>query len=537
MALEELKQLAEQGDVNALIELGNNYHSGTNGVEQHLTNAVKCWKKVIEIGNSEQVVTACQHLIAYYMQSDMNEALNYAQIESSHGSDNGLIYVATTLCENEDFTVYKGLNILMQLALKGNPDAQRIFPSCAQEFIEKGGDLTPELSNFLKTHYSAPLEQSRNDNSQPLTRWGKIKKYISLAVVAVLIIWGLWVWITPTVVVIENGNKYRTENCFGSLKVLNPNGKEIELNGLKLFTRYVYNGTQSNLVCYNVIYTDDKSSNDIKETSFLIKPNVLKEMNVLPDYYFEEAPETIEVEQDLLDAILGQTEEKWVIDEYISVDEIPSLPTEKVIALAESGNDIAQYYASLRYLEGDAVPADTLKAFEWMQKCASQRCAMGELGLGLMFSSGLGTPENPQQAFEYIKRASSHDNAEAHWYLATLYYNGYGVKQDMTLYKHYIELSAIGGFVNGQTEYALHLLEERRTGVACEWLDKALKQNPNPTHIAIAGFSLIDIGGENNITKGYKYLQYAAQKGEADAVAALKKYPTLDLLNIYLRQN
>lgn len=315
MTLEELKQLAEQGDANALIELGNNYYSGTNGVEQHLTNAVKCWKKVIEIGNSEQVVTACQHLIAYYIQSDTNEALNYAQIESSHGSDNGLIYVATTMCENEDFTVYKGLNILMQLALKGNPDAQRIFPSCAQEFIEKGGDLTSELSNFLKTHYSAPLEQSRNDNSQSLTRWGKIKKYISLAVVAVLIIWGLWVWITPTVVIIENGHEHQIEHPIGSLCVTNPYGEEIDLTGLECFTTYIYNSTNSRLVLYNTIYTNDESA-DFSPKHYYINPNQLIQVETAPDFYFEE-PESIEVRENfigsLFNSIFGYSVEKWII--------------------------------------------------------------------------------------------------------------------------------------------------------------------------------------------------------------------------------
>ena len=534
---EELKTIAEQGDAKAMLELGNCYFQG-KGTDRHLTSAVKWWKAAADGTDSNISKEACQSLVQYYLENnDLNDAEKWASREMFLGSSVGMFHVAIALCEKERIS---GLNMLMSLAKEGNEQALNAFPTFANKFLELGMELTPEMNEFIRSTYSAGQMSQDAANHQPSSKWNKIKGYFALLVVAIIGVWILWVTVTPTVVVIEKGNKHRTENVIGSLTVLNPNGQEIKLDDLKFFTRYIYNGTNSTLVCYNVLYSNKESAGSkFKEEYYLVNPNVVKTVDELPDFYFEE-PESIQISEhwliSIFNSMFGSGEVKWVIDEYISNNDLPSLPTQTILEIAESGNGEAQYHAGLRYLTGNDVPADTLKAFEWIKKSAMQGCAVGELGLGLMYSYGLGTNEDPELAFEYMKRASNKNNAEAHWYLGMFYYNGYGVEQNLEKYRELIEFSARAGFVDGQTELALNLLEEGNVEKANEWLDKAFEQTPNPEHISVAGFKLINMGGEERIEQGFRYLQYAAEHGEEDAVAALKEYPTIDSLKRFLKQ-
>ncbi len=533
--MEELIQKAEQGNAKAMLELGNCFYQG-NGVERHLSNAVKWWKSAAESDDAGIALEACRCLVQYYLENaDLVEAEKWASKEMEFGSSVGMVYVAIALCEKERIG---GLNMLMSLAQKGDERALNAFPVYVNKFLELGIDLTPEMIDFIKSTYSVGQVSQDSTCHQPLSKWNKIKAYLALAVLAVIAIWFLWVTVTPTVVVIEKDKKHRTENVLGSLKVLNPEGKEIELSDLNFFTRYIYNGTNSTLVCYNVLYSNDKAAaNKFEEEYYLVGPNMAKAVDELPDFYFEE-PESIEIEEhwliSIFSGIFGKEEIRWVIDEYVSDNDMSSLTTETVLEIAESGNPLAQYHAGLRYLTGESLAADTLKAFEWVKKSAEQGCAEGEMGLALMYSYGLGTTENPISAFEYMKRASDKNNSEAHWYLAMFYYSGYGVDQNIEKYREYIEFSARGGYIDGQTELALNLLEEGDVEKACEWLDNSLDQSPNANHISAAGFHLINSGGEENIKKGYQYLQYAAQQGVVDAIETLKEYPTLESLKNFI---
>ena len=529
--MEELIQKASQGDAKAMLELGNRYYLG-NGVERHLTNAISWWKSAADCDIPDIAREASQCLVQYYLENEnFIEAEKWASKEMELGSSVGLFQLAIALCEKERIG---GLNILMDLAKKGDSNALNAFPQYAHKMMEVGTELTPEMKEFVNTTYSSEYVMPSDATNSSPSLWTKIKTYLALAIVAIIAIWFLWITITPTVVVIEKGNVHRTENVIGSLKVLNPQGEEIELKGLKLFTRYVYNGTNSTLVCYNVLYSNDEAAGKkFKEEYYLINSNVAKVVDELPDFYFEE-PESIEVSEhwliSIFNSIFGSSEVKWVIDEYVSDSEIGTLPTNTILEIAQSGNGVAQYYASLRYLSGNDIPADTIKAFEWMQKSALQGCVEGELGLGVMYSYGLGTTEDLEQAYKFIKLASDKNNAEAHWYLAMFYYNGLYVEKNFDKYRELIEFSARGGFVDGQTELALNLLEEGNPDLAIEWLDKAFEQAPNTEHISAAGFMLINMGNDENIEQGYRYLQYAAEQGDEEAIDALKRYPTIDSL-------
>lgn len=164
------------------------------------------------------------------------------------------------------------------------------------------------------------------DNQKSLS-WDKIKLYILLSVSAIGLVIFLWCFITPTVLVIEYDKDkgemtHRTENVLGSLIVMNSEGEEVCFDDLKCFNRYIYNGTDELLIEYNVIYSNDDSAVEEFEEEFkLMAPDELIEVDVLPDFYFEE-PESINISENifisLFNSIFGieSSRTRWIIDRF-----------------------------------------------------------------------------------------------------------------------------------------------------------------------------------------------------------------------------
>ena len=152
------------------------------------------------------------------------------------------------------------------------------------------------------------------------SKLNKIKAYLISGALAAAIIFLLWAYITPTVAVINNDRTHEIVNPFGSLKVLDSENNEVELNDLKLCTRYVYNGTDTPLLGYNVLYSNDETEAEEFENEFYYaSPNELIEVDEVPDFFFEE-PESIEVNNhwlvSVIKAILGTDEERWIISTF-----------------------------------------------------------------------------------------------------------------------------------------------------------------------------------------------------------------------------
>ncbi len=111
----------------------------------------------------------------------------------------------------------------------------------------------------------------------------------------------------------------------------------------------------------------------------------------------------------------------------------PPLTVQDVAALeaaATGGDAAAQYKLALAYENGDGVPQDAAKAFEWCKKSADQGNAEAETELGVMYRLGGGVEENKRLAVEWYEKASRQANAIAMFNLGTAYYNGDGVEID-----------------------------------------------------------------------------------------------------------
>lgn len=86
------------------------------------------------------------------------------------------------------------------------------------------------------------------------------------------------------------------------------------------------------------------------------------------------------------------------------------------------------------------------EAFRYAVAAADRRDARGQLGLGYLYLSGLGTLKDYGKARDYLTLAAAQDSAMANTYLGMIYAGGMGVKKDLATAANYYRLGADAGF-------------------------------------------------------------------------------------------
>ena len=113
---------------------------------------------------------------------------------------------------------------------------------------------------------------------------------------------------------------------------------------------------------------------------------------------------------------------------------------------ANSGDALAQHELGLRYLLGDGIPADTVKAIYWIKKAAENNLTAAKYNLGIMLINGIGIKWNPFLAFKYFRSAAREGMLQAQYVLGILYTDNLIVKRDWNLAYYWIKKSADGDF-------------------------------------------------------------------------------------------
>lgn len=75
---------------------------------------------------------------------------------------------------------------------------------------------------------------------------------------------------------------------------------------------------------------------------------------------------------------------------------------------ADAQNDLGNIYR-----DGENVPQDYSKAFEWYSKAANQGLAEAQFSLGFMYENGEGISQDYSKAFEWYSKAADQGIAEA----------------------------------------------------------------------------------------------------------------------------
>jgi TPR repeat protein len=91
---------------------------------------------------------------------------------------------------------------------------------------------------------------------------------------------------------------------------------------------------------------------------------------------------------------------------------------------------MAQYNLALIYLEGRGRPTDETKAFEWMQKAATQNLPAAEYDLGGFYQFGRGVTKDRAKAAEWTGKAAEAGVPEAQVEYGVMLFKGEGVAVD-----------------------------------------------------------------------------------------------------------
>ncbi len=80
---------------------------------------------------------------------------------------------------------------------------------------------------------------------------------------------------------------------------------------------------------------------------------------------------------------------------------------------ANSGDPFAQHELGLRYLTGQGMPKDTLRAIQWIQQAVKRNLTVAWFNYAIMLNSGIGIEWSPFEAYNYFKAAAKNGMPEA----------------------------------------------------------------------------------------------------------------------------
>lgn len=116
-----------------------------------------------------------------------------------------------------------------------------------------------------------------------------------------------------------------------------------------------------------------------------------------------------------------------------------------LIREANSGDPLAQHELGIRYLIGDGVEADTVKAAKWIKSAADHGVTAAKYNYAILLMNGWGTEWNPFKAFDYFKAAAEEGMPQAQYAVGLLYTDNLIVRRNWGKAYNWIRKSAQSG--------------------------------------------------------------------------------------------
>jgi hypothetical protein len=163
------------------------------------------------------------------------------------------------------------------------------------------------------------------------------------------------------------------------------------------------------------------------------------------------------------------------------------------------------YAIAMLYWQGQGVPRDFHKSYEWLLKAANLNHAGAQAKLGYLYTDGVAVPRDFNMAFEWYSKAAKQGDIDGQYNLGIFYLNGWGTEQDTTMAKMYLAAASAQG--DEAAEQALvgansFAINDDETPIRDEaWI---LSQNPNHYTIQVIGLSTTEklealIDGHDNL--------------------------------------
>ncbi len=121
-----------------------------------------------------------------------------------------------------------------------------------------------------------------------------------------------------------------------------------------------------------------------------------------------------------------------------------------LIREANAGDPLAQHELGIRYLLGEGVEADTVKAAEWIKKAADHGVTAAKYNYAILLINGWGTKWNPFKAFNLLKEAADEGMPEAQYALGLLYTDNLIVRRNWGKAYNWISKAAVKGIVSAE---------------------------------------------------------------------------------------
>ncbi len=136
---------------------------------------------------------------------------------------------------------------------------------------------------------------------------------------------------------------------------------------------------------------------------------------------------------------------------------------------ANAGNALAEHELGLRYILGQGMTADTVKAAYWIHKAAEQKLPGACYNYGILLNNGWGVQWNPFDAYNYFLEAAHNDMPQAEYLIGLSYIDNLIVKRNWSEAYKWIKKSA-----NSNFKPAIATLNELRKNVSFSKIDTTL---------------------------------------------------------------
>lgn len=118
----------------------------------------------------------------------------------------------------------------------------------------------------------------------------------------------------------------------------------------------------------------------------------------------------------------------------------------KLTREANTGDVLAQHELGLRFLLGEGMSPDTLKAVYWIKKAADQNLASAQYNYAILLINGWGIDWDPFKAFNYFKQAARSGMIQAQYVIGILYTDNLIVKRELNYAYYWINRSSSEGY-------------------------------------------------------------------------------------------
>lgn len=190
--------------------------------------------------------------------------------------------------------------------------------------------------------------------------------------------------------------------------------------------------------------------------------------------------------------------------------------------LAAQGDERAEDYLGLMYLDGRGVTRDYVTAEHWLSLAADDGAPDAEFNLGNIYLAGLTGTQDYSRAMQLYRKAAAQGYAIAATNVGALYAAGFGVQQDYRQAMIWYEMGADGGDIRAMVGIGNMYLTgqgtEQNYAEAIRWLTKAAALKSPQAAEGLGYMQFYGFGEPKDESAAVKWYEAAADGGDFGAI-------------------